>query len=167
MEVYGSEQTWGADRLDADRIIPRLWQGSRPPKGPLLQSRGVDVVVLCANEHQPPGYAFPGVHVVHAPFDDDLISRSIVEVASAAAERVALTHAGGRRVLVTCNMGWNRSGLVNALALHALGYSGREASRIVRRQRRGALGNTTFRSFVEHLGDRHSCASENGRFARR
>jgi len=52
---------------------------------------------------------------------------------------------GGRRVMVACVGGRNRSGLVLALALRELlGCSGAEALRLVQARREDALNNETF-----------------------
>ena len=62
-----------------------------------------------------------------------------------AAEIVARRVRSGERVLVTCAMGRNRSGLVSALALHFLtGISGAEAARLVKARRHNALTNRYF-----------------------
>ncbi len=70
--------------------------------------------------------------------------------AQRAGREVAHLTAGGQRALTTCAMGLNRSGVVNALALHyRFGVAGSEAVAQVRKMRGGqALGNP---SFVERL----------------
>lgn len=127
--------------VDADRIAPRLWQGARPPTGPTLAQRGFDVLVLCAF-YQPPAEEFPGVRVARAPMHD---AYAIPDVAFAAAKLVAAHLAAGHRVLVTCEQGLNRSGLVSALALwYATGRSGVDCLWQVQAARPGALFNKVF-----------------------
>jgi hypothetical protein len=108
--------------VEANRIGPRLYQGSRPPFGRNVQKAGFDVLVLCAVEHQPRGRAFPGVEVIHCPMDDADHPPSEHEwwLANAAAQRVAQIVKYGGRALITCIQGRNRSGFVTALALHYL-----------------------------------------------
>ncbi len=143
----------GAVNLDADRIAPRLWQGADPPQGPWLHELGVNVLVLCAAESQPSAHRFPGIKVIYAPMHDS--AHVPADVAGPAAERVARYVRRGKRVLVCCAMGWNRSGLVTALALWILtGVSGAECVKQVQSRRENALGNEQFRQYVEALPPR-------------
>lgn len=95
-----------------------MWQGAFPPPGPFLAGR-VSMVVLCAQELQPPASAYPGVAVRHAPFSDhgEPPTRNEIMTAMHAASTVRSALDRGEDVLVTCHMGLNRSGLVSALAL--------------------------------------------------
>jgi protein-tyrosine phosphatase len=55
----------------------------------------------------------------------------------------------GSRVLVRCQMGWNRSGLVTALVLMKEGYSAEEAINLLRTKRsKWALCNREFEAFL-------------------
>ena len=133
--------------LDAHRIAPGLWQGAKPPLGDAVRLAGVRVLVLCAQEYQPSRNDFPGVRVIRAPNDDADRPPSVEEmtVALDAAGVVAQYVRNGARVLVTCQQGRNRSGLVTALALHRLmRFPGRECVRMVQEARPGALTNEHF-----------------------
>ncbi len=134
--------------IDADQIYQGLWQGSRPPVGSKIKVAGFQLLVLCAEEYQPPAYEFHGVDVYHAPNQDNALlapSRDQLAIALAAATKVADILQTQRPVLVTCWMGLNRSGLVTALALHkSLGISGAEACALVKRVRPWALSNPQF-----------------------
>jgi protein-tyrosine phosphatase len=133
--------------IDAHRIAPKLWQGSKPPRGLSLFTAGFDVLVLCAEEHQPWEADFPGVEVIRAPNDDSgkPMTKAQLKTADREARRVAKRLRQGRRVLVTCAMGLNRSGLVSALALHYRdGLPGRACIEIVQKARPGALRNPEF-----------------------
>jgi len=137
-------------------VLKGLAQGSAPPPG---QSSGFDVIVLCAVEYQPAAKYFQGSTVVYAPIDDAIPTKhelATVNVASKDAYR-AYTH--GKRVLITCRMGLNRSGLVMGLVLMQLGYNSMDAITLIRRARGGrALGNPHFREVLH----RHSrCAAAN------
>ena len=138
--------------LDANRVGKGLWIGSRPTTGSAVARAGFDVLVLCAEEIQPRSREFPGVFVVHAGIGDGVPSELELDTASWAARGIARAVSDGQRVLVTCHMGLNRSGLVTALALHALtGQSGRDCVRQVQRARRGALFNPHFRRLLERV----------------
>jgi protein-tyrosine phosphatase len=66
----------------------------------------------------------------------------------------------GKRVLITCHMGRNRSGLVMGLVLMQLGYTSAQAIALIRSARKGALSNAHFRGVLHgcdtHLGRRDS-----------
>lgn len=145
--------------FDAHRLAPKLYQGSRPPQGAVLAQHGFGMVVLTAAEHQPETARFFGpIEVVHAGYHDEL-RPAPADIAKAryAASRVAAALATGKRVLVTCHMGLNRSGLVSALSLYMLGegkLTGRDAVVIVQSGRPGALSNRAFVAMLETLPGR-------------
>lgn len=142
--------------FDASEIYPNLWQGSRPPEGPALASYGYGAVVFCAKEWQPDVSRFPGIRVIYAPNDDDYSrgpTRKELTLALRAAREVAQLVARGVRVLVSCQMGLNRSGLVSALALHFLtGKNGLACILNVKRCRPHALANPGFQKALCGLG---------------
>jgi protein-tyrosine phosphatase len=135
--------------LDVNRITENLYQGSNPPHGSLLARAGFHTVVLCAMERQYPASAFPGVQVIHAPMDDGYI---IPPLAAPTARLVAQLVRRGKKVLVVCNMGLNRSGITNALALWYLtGMSGHACMWHVQTRRPGALFNNDFAAYLSRL----------------
>lgn len=136
--------------IEATEIAPRLWQGSVPPRGPALRRLGFDVLVLAARENQNPGAMYPGVRVLHVPLVD---RREVpVEEAHQMARRVAAAVRAGHKVLVTCMAGWNRSGLVTALALWYLtGWHGRAVLTHVKARRPVSLQNQYFAAHVAGL----------------
>jgi len=128
------------------QVIPRLFMGSAPPCGTDLSGR-FDVLVLCAREYQPPGSCFPGVEVVHCPLDDAGFPPTVAELklAQSAAGHVLKHLSKKHRVLVTCQKGLNRSGLVVGMVLRHAGMRGHEVVDAVRAARgRGALSNRWF-----------------------
>ena len=142
--------------MSRSHIAYTLWQGSAPtdPTEQALLHRQFDAVVLCAEEYQPDAAVFPGMLVLHAGFDDSGAPPTGKEIAVAtrAGRNAARLLAVRRRVLVTCWLGLNRSGLVSALALHGLtGMSGQEAAGTVRRGRPGALNNAYFARLLEAI----------------
>ena len=138
---------------DANEVAPRLYVGSKPP--PDRYDR-FDVIVLAAKEYQPPDHWFPGSEVIHAPNDDDPrrpMSLDEIAMAMKAAGRVARRLRAGRRVLVTCALGLNRSSLVAAIAMATV--HGMSADEIIKRIRhaRGAwaLSNPNFEKLLRVL----------------
>lgn len=144
--------------LDVTKVAPKLYIGSAPPEGYAVAQAGFDTLVLCAKEYQPPDSSFPGVKVIRCPIDDAELTPLEATQVRQASRLVAGELARGRRVLVTCQMGRNRSGLVLARAL--MKVSGAPASVVVphiQYLRRNALTN---RSFVRALwGDAVSRAA--------
>jgi Dual specificity phosphatase, catalytic domain len=134
-----------------NEVVPGLWQGGHDVRS---QDRAAcvvgdefDLVVSLASRE---GYG-PAEGVEHlvlrmadAGVGPDL-ARRIDELATAVAGAVR----DGRRVLVRCSGGLNRSGLVVAAALTHLGHDPEEALRLVRAARGPwALTNP---GFVAHL----------------
>lgn len=135
--------------LDAHQVIDRLWMGARPPADRTLPMFGV--VVLCAAEYQP-RMAFAGP-VLRCPLDDAIPTASEIAMATAVARQAAQVWRGGGRVLITCNQGRNRSGLVSGLVM--LSVTGQSVDRIVSSIRRArgarALTNPHFVKVLERL----------------
>lgn len=149
--------------LDAHEIIPNLWQGAHPPEQEELRELGFEVCVFCAAEWQRPSHLFPGVECVYAPNQDSYIrkpTRGELNIAVKAAQKVAEDVTKGKRVLVTCWAGRNRSGLVVGLSLHfLLGLDGNECIRLVQTRRLSdglALENPGFRHVLRRLGVKKS-----------
>jgi protein-tyrosine phosphatase len=100
--------------LDASNIARRLWVGSVPPFDRVLPE--FDLLVLCAREIQPPEIAFRGT-VLRCPIPDAVLAPRELSRTLVTGRSVATALLGGRRVLVTCAAGRNRSALVAGLAL--------------------------------------------------
>ena len=138
--------------IDAHRIAPKLWVGSAP--GP-EHGQLFDVIVLCAIEYQP---SLLAQRVVHAGFDDTITpTRDELRLARDTAALVNMHRAAGKRVLVSCLQGRNRSALVASLALVLQGMSPSVAIQQVRLHRRHPegkmiLANTAFVKFIHHVG---------------
>lgn len=104
------------------KIVDNLYQGSFPPYGDTLSSMGFDVLVLCASEHQ---HADPyaNIQVICAGGQDTEKYASLLTFVpnwKLAAKQVADAIIDGKKVLVTCMAGHNRSGFVIGLALGEL-----------------------------------------------
>ena len=124
-----------------DAVIPGLYQGDFPA-GTVDWSRFDDVVSLTIED-------VPGVRLqvgglrMHVPiWDDEMVDPTGVRTAArTVAERVT----AGKRVLVHCSAGLNRSGVVSARALMFMGVPVAEAIAKVRSARGPyALSNPDF-----------------------
>lgn len=101
--------------IDATRVASKLYIGSFPPAQ--LKSKGFDIVVLCAKERQD---IQPDIPAIRVPFDDNTLNYRTYARAVKAAMVVTRYRLAGQRVLVTCNMGINRSSLIAALSMMQL-----------------------------------------------
>jgi protein-tyrosine phosphatase len=120
-------------------------------------------LVLCAEEMQPmprelaeAGVKYP--KYIYAPNDDSENPLTMVQadLAVRAAGEVARDFLKGRRILVSCMQGRNRSGLVTALALTKIyGMSGEKALALVQARVPRSLTNQSFRRFLRALPARN------------
>ena len=128
-------------------LIPgRLAQGSEPPLGRGLYPT-FTVSVFCAQELvKQTSAAFPDVVVIKVHLDDAKPSKEEVYRALMTSYTLASRMRANRkeRVLITCQQGRNRSGLVSALTLMNLGWSADQAITRIRHVRRNALTNRHF-----------------------
>lgn len=128
----------------------RLAQGAAPPPGVKLP---FDTIVLAAMEYQP---HMPGYEVLHVPLDDSgpPPTRHERRLIRDNASRIARRVRAGKRVLVTCRMGRNRSGVLAGLALVELGVPGPTAAKRIQAFR-GGLTNPHFFKIVQ-TGNPHA-----------
>lgn len=139
-----------------DEIVPLLWMGGhyyRNAEGtgvPVVVGSDFDLVVsLYLREGHGPN---DGVEHQCVEIPDGPLSAGQIETVCRAVESVVESVRGGRRVLVRCHSGYNRSGLVIAQALVHLGYSTEDAIFLVRyRRSKWALNNPLFVDYL-HTG---------------
>lgn len=127
--------------------------GSAPARGERLP---FDTIVLTAKEYQPSAIHFHGARVLHVPLRDDGSKMTAAEMTLAirAGREVVRRLRKGDRVLITCWMGRNRSGVVTAIALLEMGMTAPSAVRLIRRARgQHALRNDDFLKLI-HLHSR-------------
>jgi protein-tyrosine phosphatase len=117
-----------------------------------------DILVLCAGEWQP-HVSLPEEdrekRVIRVPYDDShsALIPSVLKSLHKAAEELTEEHKRGKRILITCMAGRNRSGLLTALVLmKRFGFPAHDAIQTIK-ERRGdfALTNTTFTSYLLSL----------------
>lgn len=136
-----------------DEIVPLLWMGGhyyQDPAGvrePTVVGGEFDLVIsLYAREGHGPD---AGVEHRCAEIPDGPLTAGQLEVVGEMAELAAWSVRGGRRVLVRCQSGYNRSGLVIAQALINLGHSTDHAIFLIRSHRsKWALNNPLFVSYL-------------------
>lgn len=141
--------------LDAHEITPGLWVGSAPPCGKTLSRLGFGVLALCAFEHQPDAEDFPRVFVMRTDLIDDgsPLTKAQFEKSLFLSAHLCREILAGKRALVTCMQGRNRSGFVAALTYARLtGCDGRTAIRAIQTKRDSPFGPALVnKSYVEAL----------------
>lgn len=143
-------------QIEAHRVASKLWVGSFPVSPTVCDH--FDVVVLCAVEHQ--SVPFKGCHIIKAPLDDARPTAQEVHIAISAAKTIHELRRRGKRVLVTCAQGVNRSALVAAMALMLEGHSAQSAIHTIREHRRPPIGltplfNPHFQALLRQLDRRN------------
>lgn len=145
---------------DFDQIVPGLYVGAFPAPD-TLDSR-FNVLVFCADEHQPDKAGYPRQReIIRVRLSDSELTptdaSSAIDAAKLAAHRVR----AGQKVLVTCAMGVNRSAFVAAIALRILtGKPGWWAVEQVRARRRPrvsdlkVLSNSSFDRYLRSMSGR-------------
>jgi hypothetical protein len=139
----------------ADEILPGLFQGgtegdevigTRTPNGHYDCSHPFDVVVTLYADAQPAPWF---VEELRYGFGDSELTpqatRKVLALAVVAYERWQ----AGETVLIRCQAGVNRSGLVTALVLMLEGYDARDAIELIRERRAPAVLSN--RHFVRWL----------------
>lgn len=131
-----------------------LAQGAFPAVDARVIWKHFDVLVLMAEEAQPDMLVYPGKKVLRAPIDDgDLTERDERRIQRVLPDVIEAVR-DGKRVLVTCMAGRNRSGIVVALTLvHLLPCWTSEKIIALIRQRRQAFSGPAMSNpaFVERV----------------
>jgi hypothetical protein len=124
----------------ASEIVPGVWQSGSPQPGEHWDA----VIDLDCSAPPLEGVAF----YAHWPIEDGPAPETAVLVALA--DLVNDLRRGGKRVLIHCAAGINRSGLLAAAALIRDGMEADEAVETVRARRPGVLNNPEFvRQLIE------------------
>jgi len=95
----------------------------------------------------------PGKHIIRLGFDDDSyrpIPKEAGEIFHAHAKQLGAAALSGRKLMITCHMGLNRSGLITALTLmHAYRMRPSEAIKLIRGRRdKDCLCNPMFEQWL-------------------
>ena len=104
-----------------------------------------DLWIQCSKEFTDSD-TLPNVRRVNIPLDDDLVSGQEKKIEDAALRALAVI-ALGRRVLISCTEGRNRSGVVTARVLQLLGY--KNPIELLREKRHySVLTNPSFETYI-------------------
>ena len=135
----------------ASEILPGLWMGgtaddewidSPAPLHPVSDTSGFTAVVTLFAWARPMGWNVEELRFGFADGDPRLTDMGRVRLA---AEWALARWQEGHRVLIRCQAGLNRSGLVTALVLMSAGYTARQAITLLRERRSAvALCNAHF-----------------------
>ena len=138
-------------------VLPGLWQGGTGDEEDMNYYLSPSAKGLVTNKHFDTvitmyAYALPADWFVKelrfGVYDSDMKDFDAEELF----ELVKIAHRdwkSGKRVLVRCQAGWNRSGLVTALIMMRDGFSARMAIDTIREKRsRSALCNKHFERFL-------------------
>lgn len=139
-------------------ILPGLWQGGThdfdtlefPKQYPIWnQEKEFDCVATLYAIAHPVGW---GISERRFGFPDSALDESNLPDIHAMADWVYEEWKSGKKVLVRCQAGWNRSGLVTALALMKDGHKAKDAIDLIRARRSPhALCNEDFVRYLEDL----------------
>ena len=140
-------------------VLPGLWQGGTDDDDTIWELERGSVAEITKREFDTVitayGWANPCdwlVKEVRYPFyDGDMNDIDFTEIYQV----VGIAHAdwkAGKKVLIRCQAGLNRSGLIMALVLMKEGYTADEAITLIREKRsRWALCNRTFEKWLREL----------------
>ena len=136
----------------SELVEGRLWQGGCPVDFAWVRATGLDVVLDVADaDAHPPEEAIQGLTYLKCPLvDEGTVPDPVLTLGLAAL--VARLVDDGRRALVHCTFGRNRSGLVATLVVRELlDLSGADALAHVRERRRNVVNNAAFEEWLESL----------------
>lgn len=130
----------------------RLWIAGSPVDYRWVHDHGISVVADLADPNAHPEPAdLEGLSYLKHPFVDTDELPDLVVVDGLAGALVEAVRAG-RRVLVHCTYGRNRSGLVTSLVVRGLlGVDGATATGLVRERRWRAVNNPRFAAYLASL----------------
>ena len=135
-------------RMNADKVGKNLWVGGLPTD-PAAVDQNFDALVLASKEYQDifPVHKYPKTKLILAPLSDEPNaptgpSREERAVAMKAALEVHDLNKKGKKVLVTCAAGVNRSALIAGLSMVIAGDSAQHAINRIRKHRKPPTGST-------------------------
>ena len=146
----------GRDNKLMHEVVTGLWQGGthdddvighpRFAHRPFITTANFDTVITMYQYANPAGWFVKEYR--YCIYDSDMSTVDLEELFATA----RLAHADwakGKRVLIRCQAGWNRSGLITALVLMLDGIPAREAIDLIREKRSPyALCNDDFVDFL-------------------
>lgn len=143
-----------------NEIVPGLWQGGtddldvvhearRGRSDAQIQEKHFDTVITLYAWAQPVDWF---VKELRYGFWDSDEHPFPIERVLEVAQDAYIEWQSGRKVLIRCQAGWNRSGLITALVLMMAGYPADEAISLIREKRsKYALCNRSFEAWLRNL----------------
>lgn len=133
------------------RVYPNLFMGSKRAIED-TDPGDFDVHVSMAAEIKPPRsmrgvYESYHIALYDAPWDFASHPEEAIKLVEISRD-LAMMVKSGHKVLVFCNMGMNRSGLMSALILMQMGYPWRKALKTVRKRHGCTMSNPSFVDFL-------------------
>ena len=114
-----------------------------------LKKLGIGVVIDLEGGFDP---QFPGLSsYLYWPIEDMPWLPDKEQLHSVAEYGYRMWKKSQQKVLVHCSGGLNRSGLVNGVILNCDGMPGKDAVKLIREKRPGALFNLIFANYLENL----------------
>ena len=158
-ELARPDWGYGKSNKIMHEILDGLWQGGthdddtlgneRFAHRPFITKAEFDTVITMYQYANPAGWFVKEYR--YCIYDSNLNTVDLEELFATA--RIAYDDwADGKRVLIRCQAGWNRSGLITALVLMLDGIPATEAIDLIRNKRsENALCNPDFVEFLENL----------------
>lgn len=133
-------------KMNADEVAKNLWVGGLPTDADAVD-KNFDALVLASREFQDvfPAHKYPNTKLILAPMDDEPNSPKppgpeTKATALKAALEVHDLNKAGKKVLVTCAAGVNRSALIAAMAMVIGGFNSSHAINRIRKRRKPPSG---------------------------
>jgi hypothetical protein len=163
---YGRYDEWIRDPLWSE-VLDGLWQGGTHDDDthvmmhkPMITNKNFDTVITMYAYANPVDWFVKEFR--YGVWDSDTKHFDVKELF----DIVKLTHKEwktGKRVLVRCQAGWNRSGLITALVLMRDGMPAQEAIELIREKRsKNALCNKNFVNWLLSENPTHWQGDEHG-----
>lgn len=161
--------SWGAAEELWSEVLPGLWQGGTADHDTLRFGRSgygdaevtksdFDFVVTLYSDANPVDWFVEEVRFGF--YDSDMRDIDLARLERAVEQAHAAWKAGDR-VLIRCQAGWNRSGLIMALVLMREGYGAMDAVELIRDRRSPyALCNETFVRWLIERDENDSPSTE-------
>lgn len=130
-------------KMNADEVGKNLWVGGLPTDARAVD-KNFDALVLAAKEFQDvfPVHKYPNTKLILAPLNDAKPSAKEQATALKAALEVHDLNKQGKKVLVTCAAGVNRSALIAGLSMVVAGDNAQHAINRIRKHRKPPSGST-------------------------
>jgi protein-tyrosine phosphatase len=149
---FGTWDDWAREPLWSE-VIEGLWQGGTADhdvqgalKKPMITTKDFDTVITMYAHANPVDWFVKELR--YGVWDSNMKDFAVEELF----EIVRFAHTewkAGKKVLIRCQAGWNRSGLITALVLMREGMEAQKAIQVIRKNRsKYALKNSVFAEWL-------------------